>query len=111
MEKDNYIENSLIISKYEAIQEHSKWLKEIPYIPIKDGWEVQISPPFAGAVVRFRVKSNESEVSVYLDCYDRLGIFGSPYWEVYPYDGDVYRVEMNAVDELIKTIQHSIENG
>lgn len=97
------------IYNYEELQEHTKWLNEIPYFKIDPSWEIQISPPFNGAVVRFRIKKNEAQVSVYLDCYDRLGIFGSPYWEVYPFDVEVERVEMADVNKLLKLISLSIE--
>ena len=86
--------------------EWSKWRGEIPSIKFKQEWEVRIIPPFAGAIVRFVVDG----VSVYLDCYDILGCFGEPYWEIYPYEGDTYRCKMNNVDELLEAIQHSIDN-
>lgn len=99
------------ILEYENIQEHSKWIKEIPYIPFKNGWKIQVSPPFGGAVARFRVVGeNGNETSVYLDCYDRLGIFGEPYWEIHPHDGDVYRCAMNDVECLVKNIEHSLKH-
>jgi hypothetical protein len=89
--------------------EHSKWQKEIPYIQFPADWQVQISPPFAGAVVRFRVKKDKAEVSIYLDCYDRLGCYGSPYWEVYPYKGDVGRCGIDEIDTLLSLISTSLE--
>lgn len=70
--------------------------------------EVQISPPFSGAVVRFRVKKDKAEVSIYLDCYDRLGFYGEPYWEVHPHEGDVYRCDMADTESLLNAIKHSI---
>lgn len=92
----------------EEIMEYEKWIKEIPFIKFDSDWEVKIIPPLFGAVVRFQVQKGESIVSVYLDCYDTLGFFGQPYWEVYPYDGDVYRCEMNNTEELLKAIRESI---
>jgi len=86
--------------------EWDKWRGEIPAIKFKSEWEVKVIPPFAGAIVRFVVNG----VSVYLDCYDILGCFGEPYWEIYPYEGDTYRCKMNNVDELLEAIQHSIDN-
>jgi len=82
-----------------------KWSKEIPYMSFPNNWKVQIIPPFGGAMIRFRVKHGEGDISVYLDVADRLGYFGSPYWEIYPYGGDIYRVPMNDVDELLMRIQ------
>jgi len=86
--------------------EWRKWVEEIPPIHFKENWNVRIIPPFNGAIIRFVVNG----VSVYLDCYDILGSFGGPYWEVYPYKGDTYRCKMNDVDELLQAIQFSIDN-
>ena len=64
----------------------------------------KIIPPFAGAIVRFMIDKGDKHVSVYLDCYDNLGCFGSPYWEIYPYEEDVYRTSMENVDDLMLRI-------
>jgi hypothetical protein len=90
--------------EYSAIMEHDKWMREIPYIRFPSDWEVQVSPPFSGAVVRFRVKKGKSDISVYLDCYDNLGFMGRPYWEIYPYNDDTFRCAMNDTDGLIQAI-------
>jgi hypothetical protein len=59
-------------------------------------------------MARFRVRlpdhSPIDDVSVYLDCYDRIGFFGAPYWEVYPYHGDVGRCRMADIDKLLEMI-------
>lgn len=103
------MEDFLLVERYSQIMEHSKWKKEIPYIQFPADWQVQISPPFAGAVVRFRVKKDNAEVSIYLDCYNRLGYYSKPYWEVYPHEGDVYRCDMLDTNSLLKAIARSIE--
>ncbi len=101
-----------IIADYDRAQEHMKWLKEIPFIKFPDGWEIKMSPPFHGAIVRFRVKKSETvDVSIYLDCYDYIGSFGEPYWEVYRYDGDVGRCKMNDTGKLIEMIQCSLSDS
>ncbi len=97
------------VFRAEEIMEYHKWVKEIPYFKFKPEWEVQVSPPFARAVVRFRVRHNNKEVSVYLDCYDYLGFVGQPYWEVYPYEDDVYRCLMNNTDELLNAIEEALK--
>jgi hypothetical protein len=85
------------------------WCDKIPFIPFKPGWLVKIIPPFAGAVARFLVSTNGREyTSVYLDCYSQLGGWDIPYWEVYPYDGDTFRCEMNETDKLIEAIEISL---
>ena len=102
------MENYRLPYEYEEMMEHRKWMKEIPYIQFPSDWNVQITPPFAGAVVRFRVQKNNAEVSVYLDCYDRLGCYGSPYWEVYPHEEDVFRCDISDTESLLNAITHSL---
>jgi len=104
------------LSAYEAEyilskkMEWNKWLDKIPTIQFPVEWRIQLIPPFHGAIVRFRAFSADGEqsVSVYLDCYERLGSFGGkPYWEIYPYDEDVYRIDMNDTEQLIDRIRES----
>lgn len=49
--------------------------------------------------------------SIYLDCYGRLGCYGSPYWEVYPYEGDVFRCDMSDAEGLLNAIAHTISKA
>ena len=105
------MENYRLLSEYDVVMESSKWMKEIPYIKFKKEWLVKVVPPFAGAVCRFFIKNSEEQeghVSVYLDCYDKLGFVGEPYWEIYPVDDDCYRVMMNDTKELIDIIEKSL---
>ncbi len=102
------MKNYGLIQKYEEMMEHMKWVQEIPYISFPSDWEIAIMPPFLGAVVRFRVKKGDAEISIYLDCYDNLGCYGSPYWEVYPYEEDVFRCDMLDTESLLKAIGESI---
>ena len=85
--------------------ETREWIGKIPVIKFPPQWEVQIIPPFGGALVRFRIND---KVSVYLDGYDLLGIEGKPYWEVYPHEEDVFRCDMSDVDGLLRAINESI---
>lgn len=105
---DRYAISSMMSKTFEW----NKWREEIPYIDFPDRFLIKIMPPFSGAVIRFSVrdkKYKDAFVSVYLDCYDMLGYYGSPYWEVYPYDDDVYRCDMHSTDELIEIITKSID--
>jgi hypothetical protein len=97
------------VYEVERIMEYHKWCGEIPHIKFPSDWEVQIIPPFAGAVVRFKIRKDDASVSIYLDCYDRLGCYGEPYWEVYPYHGDTYRCDMADTNSLLRAIAESIE--
>ncbi len=87
--------------------EYDRWYKEIPFIKFPASWEVRIVPPFRGAVVRFRVRNARGkEISVYLDCYDNLGHYGAPYWEIFPAaDNDIARYAMNDIDGLLKGLK------
>ena len=91
----------------EKEMEYDRWYKEIPFIKFPASWEVKIIPPFRGAVVRFRVRNARGkEISVYLDCYDTLGCYGSPYWEIFPVvDNDIARYAMNDIDGLLKGLK------
>jgi hypothetical protein len=77
----------------------------MPYIEFPAGWAVSIFPPFGGLQARFRVRLPSGETrSVYADFFERAGYFGQPYWEVYPYQGDVGRCKIADIPELIRMI-------
>lgn len=92
--------------------EWHKWREEIPFLEFPSHWQVKVVPPFAGAVARFLVRTKkmkeEDRISVYLDCYDTLGFYGSPYWEVYPVNGDTKRLSMNDTESLLTSISEAI---
>lgn len=89
--------------------EFKKWINEIPALHFKNEWEVYVIPPFAGAIARFRIEYKGKFVSCYLDCYDELGYFGEPYWEIYPYKDDVFRCKMNNTELLMQKIDDILE--
>jgi len=93
----------------ETREEWRKWMGRIPAIEFPAGWQVKVIPPFGGAMARFRVLAGGKDISVYLDVFDRLGCVGAPYWEVYPYQGDVGRVPMDDVSGLIAMIQETVD--
>jgi len=97
------------------IEEAQKWREEInnvPFIQFPSNWKVQIIPPFADAIVRFRVQIEGGETrSIYLDGRNSLGYWGDGYyWEVYPYRGDVGRCDMNDIPELLRMIGDTQES-
>lgn len=102
-------EKYIATEKVSQVFEWNKWCKEIPRLNFHSDWNVKIIPPFRGAIIRFNCEKNGNYADVYLDCYDELGCFGSPYWEIYPYDDDVYRCCMNNTEELIKRIDEILE--
>jgi hypothetical protein len=90
--------------------EWDKWTREIPWIQFPSDWKIKIIPPTVGTIVRFRVTlPSGKEKSIYLDCYDIVGHFGSPYWEVYPIRNDIGRCSMNDVQLLISMIADESE--
>lgn len=90
--------------------EWRKWMNEIPELNFPSDWGVRIIPPFGGAVARFRVNKGTAHVSVYLDCYEELGMMGQPYWELYPsYTADTQRCYINETDDLIEAIDWSLK--
>lgn len=102
-------ENIMKCYEVERIMEHRKWMMEIPYLQFPRDWDVKIIPPFAGATIRFKIRKENANVSVYLDCYDNLGCYGEPYWEVYPHKDDVFRCIMADTESLLGAIAESIE--
>ena len=95
--------------KLERAEDWNRWIREIPAIKFKSDWEVRVIPPFAGAIARFHIDKGDKHVSVYLDCYDKLGCVGEPYWEIYPYEEDTARVLMNDIDELLKLLSEVLD--
>jgi hypothetical protein len=101
-----------VMERYK-IENKQKWREEIetmPWITFPADWKIQIIPPFGDAVVRFRVTLPSGEYrSVYLDSRCSLGAVLDengpiPYWEVYPYRGDVGRCLKAEVEELLRMI-------
>ena len=86
--------------------EWEKWRDEIPALNFPSDWDVRIIPPLNGAVVRFCIND---KFSVFLDCYDLLGSFGKPYWEVYPdVDGEVFRCAMKDTESLMDKLEELV---
>jgi len=97
-----------------AVENNQKWrdeIKTMPWITFPENWKVQIIPPFGDAVIRFRVELPSGEHrSIYLDARNSIGIRMDddgnliPYWEVYPYRGDVGRCDKEDIVELLRMI-------
>jgi len=92
------------ISEYHDEMESYRWVDEIPTLNFKEGWNVKITPGFIGAIIRFRIEHLGNFISVYLDGYDLLGMYGSPYWELYS-DGETWRYDMADTKGLMKQIE------
>lgn len=103
----------MFLHEVEEKLEYRNWMAKIPWIEFDPGWQVMVIPPFAGAMVRFLVKNPGAEnrhVSVYLDCYEKLGYYGGPHWEVYPdSEGNNARFMMNDTKGLLDAIRESLD--
>lgn len=106
------MKNYIYRVKVEQNDEWRKWSQEIPTINFPSNWNVRIIPPISGAIIRFLIIDSEKDkkISIYLDCYDRLGIVGEPYWEIYPYADDIYRIKMADTKQLIQRIQEVLDD-
>lgn len=104
----------------EVEEEWDKWrdviLRSNP-LKFKEGWSVFVIPPEVGAIARFVVKKGDVSLSVYLDCLERLGYVGGPYYEVYPIGGEVSgdnkedwprRYLLGEEEEMMKEIEESL---
>ncbi len=84
---------------------------KIPYITFPPNWRVKVIPPMRGAMARFLITlplTEQVRTSVYLDTFDRLGVRGSPYWEVYPYNDDTARYDIDDTAGLLAGISKSL---
>ena len=88
----------------ETYEEWQMWRERIPVMHFDPEWDVRIIPPTTGAIVRFLVNG----LSIYLDCYARLGTLSEPYWELYPYGNDVGRFLMADVEGLFAAIREEL---
>lgn len=72
---------------------------EMPEMTFRPGTNVQPLLPRSGAMYRMLVNG----YSVYLDIFDSLGCYGSPYWECY--DGqECYRFNMSDWAAMLEQI-------
>ena len=93
----------------DRLMNSEKWREQIPFMSFPPEWTIQITPPFNHAVVRFRIRQENANVSVFLDCYELLGSYGEPYWDVSPYEGDNFRCKMNDTEALLRAISSSLK--
>ncbi len=108
------IEGYKVSNEWDKTFESMKWMKSLPYISFPSHWKIQIIPPFANAIIRFRVRRNDDTtkwISVYFDGYELLGSFeGGAYWEIYPdNEGDVSRFAMADTAGMIEGIEKAFD--
>ena len=107
-----YSERSNAVDKMSYLFEWDKWKKEIPYLDFDKKWLVRAIPAFHTGVIRYNIIHKNipnSHVSIYLDCYDRAGSVGEPYWEIYPYEDDCFRCLLYETDALLLAIKESFK--
>lgn len=114
----------VIVTVGEAVEEKLKryhveneqdWKGEIvriPWLHFRGDWQVRVIPPFGDAVIRFQVILPSGTLkSIYMDSRNSLGVWSNnmnapePYWEVYPYRGDVGRCDLADTIMLMEMIQ------
>ena len=109
-------ETSMVLAKYDILQETRKWINELPVFHFEKEWDVKIIPPFGGAVIRFYINYNDKHVSVYFDAYSQLGWMVDenknpiPYFEYYDGEKYCYRYRMNEIDKMMKDIKNFLNN-
>lgn len=108
------------MKRYE-VERNENWRearKQMPKLRFPADWDVTIIPPFGGAMVRFVVDLPcGAHKSIYADFHRALGYYGhpddespTPYWEVYPVQGDVGRCDIDDVAELMRMIAATTES-
>lgn len=109
------VEEAMIISRYESLQECRGWAAKIPAFHFEKEWDVKIIPPFAGALIRFTIDYNGKHVSVYFDGYSELGYMYDdndnpiPYFEYY--DGeDIHRYYMDESEQMMEDIKNFLNS-
>lgn len=107
--EDDIAKDYMLSAKMEEAFGWRKWINEIPYLKFPESWEVKAVPPFSGAIIRYHIRRGDAFVSVYLDCYDRLGHMGEPYWEIHPYYDDCMRYLMAETDQLLDGIETALQ--
>jgi hypothetical protein len=111
MTPDEEVDKKLARYKIEQEQDWRGEIVRIPWLHFRGDWQVRIIPPFGDAVIRFQVVLPSGALkSVYMDSRNSLGVWGSlttvePYWEVYPYQGDVGRCDIDDTIMLMEMIQ------
>lgn len=112
MDNKTKIKNDIeIFSARLRIESQEEWRESsdlTPAFSLPRGWKIKIIPPFGGAMERFQIQKGDGWVSVYFDAYGRLGAMDFPYYEIYPYKGDVARFSVDEIDEMLKAISHSL---
>lgn len=109
------LSRSVASGEYDHLFEWDKYMVSIPEIQFPAEWRIQIIPPFAGAIIRFRALYKNKSISVYLDGFNQLGIWydenkkAAPYWEAYPINDDTFRCDMCEVSDLINAMKEEFE--
>ena len=113
MTPDEEVEKKLERYRVEQDQDWKGEIVRIPWLHFRGDWQVRIIPPFGDAVIRFQVILPSGTLkSIYMDSRHSLGVWGDlnnpqpdPYWEVYPYRGDVGRCHLADTIMLMEMIQ------
>ena len=99
-----------LMAKFGRDEYYREWIEKIPRVVFDPMWDVRAIPPFGGALIRYHIRHNGAKVSIYLDGDNSLGYGPEPaYWEVYPFEDDVWRCAIDETSDLVAAIQESIK--
>lgn len=93
----------------ERALDYGRWMKELPFFTVPEGFKIKVVPPWHGAVIRFWIQKDdavdmENSVSVYFDSMNVLGSMSQPYWEAYPIDDDCRRYFVGEEEKMMSDI-------
>lgn len=99
-------------SDLEHAEDWHHWTKNAPKLKFQSNWQVQIVPPWGGAMARMIIWDGDCKVSVFWDTIGRLGCMESPYYEIHPCrkGEDIERFLVNECDEMMHAIHLSLQN-
>lgn len=93
-------------------EEYFNWQgvsQKIPEIYFENTWGIKLLPPSQTAVLRFEVKvPNVQSINVFLDCYNTLGDYPGPYWEIQCHNKAPVRIPMHDTKKVKQVIRDLI---
>ena len=106
------IDSILLRGSVEEKEQWRLWAKKMPKLHFDPDWEVQIIPPFLGALIRFWITKGNKFVSVYFDAFSKLGVVYNNCHEFVPYfeildenKNTTYRYLLDESEEMMAKIR------
>lgn len=99
--------------KYPNCEERTIWLNKLPEIKFPDDYNIKLIPPCTPAIIQFHItlkKNKNCLTSIFLDCYELMGVYYSPYWEIHPFiEGSIRRCGIYNTKKLLELIDQSLK--